>query len=160
MLQTDRTKLPQRFHIHQMGLLRDNKQQRRWQRRVHFLPPLVSTKMSEEGEERENKHENNPTRLLAKVLDKVDLVLTLHGMGFREEKSWEDFGEAIRALLFEYYDDYTGGDSSYEPGDSGDVEEDDEDSGESESATLESSSDTAAESPMVARRKRPRAADE
>lgn len=111
--------------------------------------------MSEEGEVPDNKHENNPTRLLAKVLDKVDLVLNLHGMGFREEKSWENFGEALRALLFEYYDDYTGGDSSYEPGDSGDqMDESDIDDEESATVTLDES-DSADEEPEV-RIKRPR----
>lgn len=93
----------------------------------------------ESGEVRERKTDNNPARLLAKVLDKIDMVLSLQGMGFREEKDWEEFGGAVAALLYEYYNDYTGGDSSYEPGQTTSSNE----SGESESESL--GSDTVSE---------------
>lgn len=97
--------------------------------------------MSEEGEvAKERKQDPDGTRLLCKVLDKIDLTLTLNGMGFKAEKSWEDFGAQILALLYEHYDDVTGGDSSYAPGDSNSGLSD-----VSESETLGSQTDTLSE---------------
>lgn len=65
----------------------------------------------------------NSARLLAKVLDRIDLILVEHGMLFKEDKDWEEFGGAVVALLYHYYEDETGGASDYEPGDSDEMTE-------------------------------------
>lgn len=106
------------------------------------------------------KGDPNPTRLLERLLDKIDLVLTQHGMGFREERDWADFGGEVQALCFKYYDDFTGGDSSYDPNADSVVgepeeEEDDPETSESESATLDGDSEEEAEEvPPVPKRAR------
>ena len=108
-------------------------------------------------EEQDHKGDPNPKRLLERVLDKIDLVLTQHGMGFREEREWSDFAGDVQNLCYKYYDDFTGGDSSYNPDEDSSLRdeevEEEEASSESESATLDESSDDAEESRATKKRK-------
>ena len=89
----------------------------------------------------------DPQRLIEKVMDRLDLVLVKQGFVFREEMDWTNAGEEVMAWIFKYYDDLTGGDEDYNPGDSaltgeGDADADDE---ESDSATLGESDDSDAD---------------
>lgn len=68
-----------------------------------------------EEEEVLSKGDPDPTRLMARVLDKVDKTLFEHGLQFKEEESYENFAEELAALFYRYYDDLTGGDSDYDP---------------------------------------------
>lgn len=108
-------------------------------------------------EEQDRKGDPNSKRLLERVLDRIDLVLTQHGMGFREEHEWSDFAAEVQAVCYKYYDDFTGGDSSYNPDDDSSMRdeevEEEEGSSESKSATLDESSDEAEESRATKRRK-------
>ena len=67
--------------------------------------------MSAEG----GKGDPEAARLLARVLDKLDLVLYKHGLEFRDDRDWANFAEEVREIVHTYYDDVTGGDSSYDP---------------------------------------------
>lgn len=97
-----------------------------------------------EGQQQQDKGDPNPNRLMARILDKVDGELYKHGLEFRhDDEAWDDYVEELAALIFRFYDDKTGGDSSYAPGDSRnnsesslEYESDDE---ESTSCTLDSS---------------------
>jgi len=97
----------------------------------------------------EAKTDPNPQRLLEAVLDKFDGALCKQGFEFREDRDWADFGGKVQALIFEFYDDLTGGDSDYDPTDtkrrklSSSEEEQEEavETSESESATLGSDSE-------------------
>lgn len=73
--------------------------------------------MSVEGEE--EKHDPNSTRLLERVANKLDQVLSAHGMSFRgDDEQFQDMCEELRDLVYQYYTDEDGGDDDYEPGDS------------------------------------------
>jgi len=90
----------------------------------------------------EPKGDPNPNRLMAKILDKVDGILFEHGLEFRhEEEDWENLTMELSALIFRFWDDKTGGDSSYNP----DASSDDKPvvESEDESATLSASSEEA-----------------
>lgn len=84
----------------------------------------------------------NSTRLLLRMLDKLDEILCLHGFEFREDRDWQNFGESLAALVHDNYNDLTGGDSDYDPNAPPD-ESSEVDSSESVSVSLsaESSSD-------------------
>jgi len=56
-------------------------------------------------------------RLLAKVIGKMDGVLVNHGLEFNDDANFADFTDRLAALIFEFYDDLTGGASDYEPSD-------------------------------------------
>ena len=105
--------------------------------------------MSEDGEVR--KGDPNPARLLAKIMDNIDVLLVKHGFEFKEDKSWEDFGGVLLGIFFDYYEDHTGGDSSYIPGET----TSESDSGESLSESL-GDSDTRSESAEESSKKRAR----
>jgi hypothetical protein len=80
-------------------------------------------------------------------------------MGFREECDWADFGGEVQSLCYKYYDDFTGGDSSYDPNaDSqvGSQVDEPEETSESESATLDGESEEEAEEEEGHAPKRPR----
>lgn len=96
--------------------------------------------MSGEEEDQSTKGDPEPTRMLARCLDKLDGVLVQHGFQFKENSVWENFAEELQELLFKHYDDLTGGDSDFDPN-APDSSDDEDDSGESESATLSSSDD-------------------
>ena len=51
---------------------------------------------------------DDATKLLAKVLDKMDRVLFEHDLEFRDDTKWEDFAEEVRELVHRYYDDFGG----------------------------------------------------
>jgi len=57
------------------------------------------------------------TKLLAKVIDKVDRVLFEHDLQFRDDADWEQFADKVRELVHEYYDDCVGdaADADYDP---------------------------------------------
>lgn len=61
------------------------------------------------------KGDPDSARLLNRLMDKFDGVLFAHGFVFKENMAWEEMGEEITALVYKYYDDETGGDSSYDP---------------------------------------------
>ena len=67
------------------------------------------------SEDESVKGDPNSTRLLNRLMDKFDGVLFAHGFVFKEDMAWEEMGEEITALVYKYYDDETGGDSSYDP---------------------------------------------
>ncbi len=48
---------------------------------------------------------DDASKLLAKVIDKVDRVLFEHDLEFRNSADWEEFADKVRALVHEYYDD-------------------------------------------------------
>lgn len=115
----------------------------------------MSDHESSESESSETKGDPNPNRLMEKCLDKLDGVLFTHGLEFRhDEEKWEDLVDELSALIFKYWDDKTGGDSSYEPGDSKDGDkpapepEVGEESEASESVTLGSDSEESAPKKM------------
>lgn len=54
-------------------------------------------------------------RLMARILDKLDVILISHGFSFREECCEEALAEAMERLIFRFYEDETGGDSDYDP---------------------------------------------
>jgi len=90
--------------------------------------------------EEDSKHDPDPNRIMAKIMDDIDARLFKHGFQFKEEALLEDAVEELRAMIFKYYDDMTGGDSSYDPEkDKTPESEYESDSGESESASLHSS---------------------
>jgi hypothetical protein len=107
--------------------------------------------MSEEEEGEVRKGDPNPARLLAKIMDYIDVTLVKHGFEFREDKDWETFGGSLLGLFFEHYEDHTGGDSSYVPGETTSGS----DSGESVSESL-GESDTHSESAEESPKKRAR----
>lgn len=61
------------------------------------------------------KGDPDSNRLMARLLDKLDLILTSHGLAFREEEQWNDYILELQALIFKFYDDETGGNSDYDP---------------------------------------------
>lgn len=100
------------------------------------------------AEQSDVKGDPDSTRLLNRLMDKFDGVLFAHGFVFKEDMSWEEMGEEITALVYKYYDDETGGDSSYDPAKPPDstgseVEADDEED-EDGSMTLGSTSESPA----------------
>jgi hypothetical protein len=62
----------------------------------------------------EDKHDPDTNRLMAKIMDDIDARLFKHGLQFRGD-DLEPATEELRALIFKYYEDITGGDSSYDP---------------------------------------------
>lgn len=103
------------------------------------------------------KGDPDSTRLLNRLMDKFDGVLFAHGFQFKDDMAWEEMGEEITAMVYKYYDDMTGGDSSYDPDKPPDstgseaeaLEDDEEDEG---SMTLGSS--TTDESPAPSKKQK------
>lgn len=103
----------------------------------------------DEHEESDHKGDPDSTRLLGKVLDRVDGLLFKHGFEFKDDALWEEFAADVEKLFFKYYDDLTGGDQDYNPAEKSsgsevsEAEEADEpkEEEEEESATLTSSSE-------------------
>ena len=100
------------------------------------------------------------TRLLERIVDKLDAILVKQGFEFREDKAWEDSCAVIEKWIFTYYDDLAGGDSDYDPkkpliSDSSDVEVEGEVSSDEdeEEIELESSSEQSV-SPAVKKHKK------
>ncbi len=84
----------------------------------------------------------NTTRLMNKIIDRIDGTLTQNGLEFNPDRSWTAFHESVRALIFNNYVDATGGDSEYDPDAPSDDEEEDEESGdENEEVSLGSEDD-------------------
>lgn len=81
--------------------------------------------MSDKEEEQESsasivtpdalKGDPDSSRLMARLVDKMDAVLFAHGLSFRAEEQWNDFIVELQALIFRFYDDETGGDVDYDP---------------------------------------------
>lgn len=61
------------------------------------------------------KGDPDSNRLMARLLDKLDLILTSHGLAFRDSEDWNDYILELQALIFKFYDDETGGNSDYDP---------------------------------------------
>lgn len=63
------------------------------------------------------KGDPNGTRLLAKLCDRIDLFLVEQGFEFAGEtdEHWQAYAAKVQQLVFEHYNDVTGGDSSYDP---------------------------------------------
>ena len=78
----------------------------------------------------------NPNRLMAHIVDHIDVYLLRHGFAFRENASWEAYITGMEALLYRYYEDETGGDDSYEPSDSTEGEGESENDSDEMSETL------------------------
>ena len=100
---------------------------------------------AEQNDEQEiGKTDPDPQRLIEAVMDKLDGVLFKQGFEFREDKDWTEAGSKIMEWIFEYYDDLTGGDTDYQPGDSasnGEEEEEEESDDDDGSRSLGSSSE-------------------
>jgi hypothetical protein len=98
------------------------------------------------------KGDPDSNRLFARVLDKLDAVLFAHGMQFREDKDHGDFCDQFSALLFNFYDDLTGGDDSYDP----DAPPDSTESDNSDDVTLDSEEEEEEEEvkPKVSKKKK------
>ena len=77
----------------------------------------------------EKKHDPDTNRLMAKIMDDIDARLFKHGLQFRGD-DLEPATEELRALIYKYYEDITGGDSSYDPNadKSTEIDSDDEES--------------------------------
>lgn len=59
--------------------------------------------------------DTDSTRLLERIMDKLDLILVRQGFQFREDRDWQVASAAIEKWIFEHYDDLTGGDEDYDP---------------------------------------------
>jgi hypothetical protein len=57
-------------------------------------------------------------RLAAKVIDAMDKVLFDNELAFKEDASVETFHEEFIDIIHRYYDDLTGGDPDWVPGES------------------------------------------
>lgn len=89
--------------------------------------------------EQERKHDPDVNRLMAKIMDDIDARLFKHGLQFRGDDLYPAT-EELRALIYKYYEDITGGDSSYDPNADKSTEID-SDQEESVSRSLHSSDD-------------------
>lgn len=67
-----------------------------------------------------NRGDPDSNRLMARLIDKMDAILGAHGFAFRSETRFEEFSMQLAALVFQFYDDLDGGDSSYHPSDAPD----------------------------------------
>lgn len=65
--------------------------------------------------EEEHKQDPDGSRLLANLFDKTDCYLHKHGLQFIFGKGIENAEEELRKYVFHFYEDITGGDSSYDP---------------------------------------------
>jgi hypothetical protein len=77
--------------------------------------------------EEEVKGDPNPTRLMQRLMDKLDGVLVAHGFEFDDEnKDWGDATSVMERFVFHFYTDLTGGDEDYDPNHPPDVDSDEE----------------------------------
>jgi hypothetical protein len=61
------------------------------------------------------KGDPNPTRLMERVMDKLDGVLFAHGFEFADETKWSEAVQVMERYIFHFYTDLTGGDEDYDP---------------------------------------------
>ena len=65
--------------------------------------------------EDEVKGDPNPTRLMERVMDKLDGVLFAHGFEFADDNKWSEAVQVMERYIFHFYTDLTGGDEDYDP---------------------------------------------
>ncbi len=69
-----------------------------------------------DGEEQANvKGDPNPSRLMERVMAKLDGVLFAHGLEFKDDAMWAEAVIVMEKYIFHFYDDLTGGDEDYDP---------------------------------------------
>lgn len=68
-----------------------------------------------DGDSDLKKGDPNSTRLMARIVDKIDSTLYAHGLEFKDDCDFDVFIEELAALIYRNYDDDTGGDGSYDP---------------------------------------------
>lgn len=66
-------------------------------------------------EEANIKGDPNASRLMERVMAKLDGVLFAHGLEFKDDGKWEEAVTVMEKYIFHFYDDLTGGDEDYDP---------------------------------------------
>ncbi len=125
--------------------------------------------MSDEDEQLP-RGDGNATRLMERVMDKLDSVLFAHGFEFADETKWSEAVQVMERYIFHYYTDLTGGDEDYDPrkpadpDSSNDVEvevdgEEEEDEDEEEAEDIDDEDEDEDDDDDVAETKKPKIAD-
>ncbi len=66
-------------------------------------------------EEANVKGDPNASRLMERVMAKLDGVLFAHGLEFKDDAMWAEAVIVMEKYIFHFYDDLTGGDEDYDP---------------------------------------------